>query len=289
MLIDAHNHPDFHGFSAAKIVQDMDDNGIDQTWLLSWDIPNTEYDVRLNQPGMPPETDSGIPLEHVLRTGLYAPDRFILGYAPHPKRPDAIERIRAAVDLYDIRLAGEYKSRVVFDDPDSIRVLRAFGELGLPVTIHLEYGTDYGGTNYPWRDWWYGGGIGALDRALTTCPDTILVAHGPGWWSHISGDDFFDKEMYPEGPVRPGGANPVMLEKYSNLYADLSATSGLNALTRDREFGRQYLIDYADKLLFARDQYDTKLMDHLAMLELPVDVFEKLTHGNAEKLVGQAG
>ena len=92
--------------------------------------------------------------------------------------------------------------------------------------------------------------------------------------------------MYPEGPVLPGGANPAMLEKHPNLYADLSATSGLTALTRDEEFGRRYLVDYADKLLFARDIYDTKLMDHLKKLELPPEVFEKLTHLNAEKLAG---
>ncbi len=286
MLIDAHNHPNYHGFTAAKIVQDMDENGIDKTWLLSWDIPQAEYDVPLNQPAMPPGAESGIPLESVLQVGSHAPERFILGYAPHPKRPDANERIKAAVDLYDIRLAGEYKSRVVFDDPDSLRVLRTFGELGLPVTIHLEYGTDHGGSTYPWRDWWYGGTIGALDRALTACPDTILVAHGPGWWSHVSGDGLYDKEMYPEGPVLPGGANPAMLEKHPNLYADLSATSGFNAITRDEEFGRQYLIDYADKLLYARDQYDAKLMDHLKKLALPPEVFEKLAHANAERLVG---
>ena len=111
----------------------------------------------------------------------------VLGYAPHPKRPDAIQRIKAAKSLYDIRLAGEYKSRTVFDDPDALDLLRTFGELGLPVTIHLEYGTDYGGANYPRRDWWYGGTIGALERAVAGCPDTIFIGHGPGWWSHILG------------------------------------------------------------------------------------------------------
>ena len=286
MIIDAHNHPNYHGFTAEKIVQDMDANGIDKLWLLSWEIPNTEYDVRMNQRGMPPGETSGIPLRSVLEVGGYAPDRFIMGYAPHPKRPDAIERINAAVDLYDIRLAGEYKSRTLFDDPDSLRLLQRFGELQLPVTIHLEYGTDYGGSTYPWRDWWYGGTIGALDRALTACPDTILVAHGPGWWSHISGDDLYDKEMYPKAPPKPGGANPALLEKHANLYADLSATSALNALTRDEEFGRQYIVDHADKLVFARDIYDTALMDHLKTLELPADVSDKIMFQNAEMLVG---
>ena len=289
MLIDAHNHPDYHGYTAEKIIRDMDEQGIDQTWLLTWDIPQTEYDARLNQGALPPGAASGIPLDSVLGTGGTAPGRFVLGYAPHPKRPDAIERINSAVELYGIRLAGEYKSRVMFDDPDSLRLLRRFGELGLPVTIHLEYGTEYGGSTFPWRDWWYGGTIGALDRALTACPETTLVAHGPGWWSHISGDDLYDKQMYPDGPVVSGGANPALLEKHPNLFADLSATSGYTALTRDPDFGRRYLIDYADKLLFARDIYDTKLMDHLKTLDLPADVSGKIMFGNAQKLVGDRG
>jgi hypothetical protein len=57
----------------------------------------------------------------------------------HPKRPDAIERIKSAVEVYGVRLAGEYKNRVVFDDPDSIRLLRAFGQLRLPVTMVLDW------------------------------------------------------------------------------------------------------------------------------------------------------
>ena len=275
MIIDAHNHPDYHGFTTDKILKDMDEQKIDKTWLLTWDVPQSEYDVILNQPTMPPSSVSGIPLDRILDAGKSAPDRFVLGYAPHPKRPDAIERITSAVELYGIKLAGEYKSRVVFDDPDSLRLLKTFGELNLPVTIHLEYGTDYGGTNYPWRDWWYGGTIEALDRTLTSCPDTIIIAHGPGWWSHISGDDLYDKDMYPNAPVKAGGLNPKMLAKHPNLYADLSATSGLNAISRDHEFGKQYIIENSDKLLFARDIYDTLLMDHLKTLDLPSEVSDK--------------
>ena len=288
LIIDAHNHPNYRGFTAEKIVRDMDENNIDQLWLLSWEIPNTEYDVHHYQQYMPPGETGGVPLDRVLEVGGFAPDRFILGYAPHPKRPDAVERIDAAVDLYGIRLAGEYKSRVVLDDPDSLRLLRRFGELDLPVTIHLEYGTDYGGSTYPWRDWWYGGTIGALDRALTECPATTFIAHGPGWWSHISADDLHDEEMYPKAPPKPGGANPALLEKHNNLYADLSAPSGLNALTRDEEFGRQYIVDNADKLLFARDQYSSKLMDHLKTLNLPAEVSDKIMYKNAQRLVGAA-
>ena len=296
MIIDAHNHPDFHGYTVEKIIRDMDENNIDVTWLLSWEIPQSEYDVFLNQRNMPPYVQNGIPLESVLNVGKYAKDRFVLGYAPHPKRPDAIERIKSAVDLYGIKLAGEYKSRVVFDDPDSIRLLRAFGELHLPTTIHLEYGTyssdptksKVNRANYPWTDHWYGGTIGSLERILNLCPDTIIIAHGPGWWSHISSDDLYDKQNYPKGKVTQGGLNPLMLRKYPNLYADMSGNSGLNALTRDKEHGKEYIIQNADKLLFARDIYGpagTKLKEHIDGLSLPMNILDKIMFENAIKLL----
>ena len=160
MLIDAHNHPNLHGYTANRIIQDMNEQGIDQAWLMTWDAPQSEYDVPLNQAVFPPTAESGIPLTEVLEVARQAPDRFVLGYAPHPKRPDAVQRIKSAVELYGVRVAGEYRSRVVFDDPDAIRLLRAFGELCLPVTIHLEYETEYGGANYPWRPVLRGAGAG---------------------------------------------------------------------------------------------------------------------------------
>ena len=143
MLIDAHAHPNYHGHDAAKIVQNLDEQGIDTAWLLTWDTPQSEYDAPLNQRNFNPATESGVPLADVIEAGRYAPERFVLGYAPHPKRPDAILRLRSAVDMYGIQLGGEYKFRLPFDDQDSLDLLRAMGELGLPVTIHLEYGTEY--------------------------------------------------------------------------------------------------------------------------------------------------
>ena len=78
-----------------------------------------------------------------------------------------------------------------------------------------------------------------------------------------------------------------MLKKYDNLYADLSAGSGLTAISRDEEFGRQFLIEFQDCLLFGRDYFDTRLMDYLQRLNLPKETFDKITYQNAQKLLGE--
>jgi len=79
-----------------------------------------------------------------------------------------------------------------------------------------------------------------------------------------------------------------MLDRYPNMYADLSAQSGVNALRRDESYGKQFLIDHQDKLLWARDLFDTRLMDHIDKLALPKSVFDKLTYLNAQKLIGES-
>ncbi|MCC7263303.1 MAG: amidohydrolase family protein [Candidatus Latescibacteria bacterium] len=283
MLIDAHNHPNWHGFNAKKILLNMDEQGIDQLWLFSWEVPEDEYSPQYH--AVLPPTGRGIPLEDVLAVGKEAPDRFVLGYMPHPKRPDAIDRLKAAVEIHGVRLACELKVRLSFDDPDALRLYEFCGEQKLPITIHLDYPIDHGKGNYPRPNWWYGGSMDALERAVQACPRTVFIGHAPGFWAHISGDDRALREGYPAGPVLPGGRVAQMLRQYPNLYADLSAGSGLNALSRDPAFGRAFLVEFQDKLLFGRDYFDTRLMDFLVEQDLPRIAFDKIAYQNAQRLL----
>lgn len=283
MLIDAHNHPNWHGFNAAKILQNMDEQGIDQMWLFSWEVPTDEYSPSYH--AVLPPTGVGIPFEDVLAVGREAPDRFVLGYMPHPKRPDAIDRLKAAVEIHGVQVASELKVRLPFDDPDALRLYDACGQMRLPITIHLDYPIDHGRGDYPRPNWWYGGSLDAFERAIAACPQTVFIGHAPGFWAHISGDDLYDKQSYPDGPVLSGGRLHEIMRKYPNLYADLSAGSGLKALQRDRGVGRDFLVEFQDKLLFGRDYFDTRLMDFLLELTLPPEAFAKITYQNAERLL----
>ena len=283
MIIDAHNHPNWHGHDADRILANMDAQGIDQTWLFSWEVPEDEYSPSYHK--VLPPGGTGIPLADVLEVGRQAPDRFVLGYMPHPKRPDAIDRLKAAVEIHGIRLASELKVRLSFDDPDALDLYQACGQMRLPITIHLDYPINQGSARYPRPNYWYGGSLDALERAIIECPETVFIGHAPGFWAHISNDDRHRTESYPDGPVLPGGRVSQMLRTYPNLYADLSAGSGLKAIDRDRQFGHDFLVEFADRLLFGRDYFDSRLMDHLKDLQLPDDVFARITCDNAQRLL----
>jgi len=285
-IIDAHNHPDWHGYTLDKTLANMDRCGIERTWLLTWECPDDEYDPVYNHHIAPPVYGGPgpIPLSHVVAWHRHAPDRFVPGFAPDPRRPDAIDRLQAAVDHYGVRVCGELKVRMMVDNPDALDLFRFCGEKGLPVIIHFDYPIRRK-TRYPRPHYWYSGGIDALERVLQACPNTVFLGHAPGFWAHISGDDRAAAESYPTGPVVPGGRVPELLRKYPNLWCDLSAGSGYNALARDKDHAVRFINEFQDRLLFARDYFDTRLYDLLMELDLTDEVRRKIFRENAERLL----
>ncbi len=287
-IIDAHNHADWLGHDLDATLANMDAHGIDVTWLLTWEAPADECDPMYVSHCPAWDQAGPLPLASALSYVTRAPERFVLGYAPDPRRPDTLDRLRGAIELYGVRVYGELKLRMMYDNPDAIEIYRFCAEQGLPVVVHLDYAYDRN-TRYPRPNYWYGGGIEAFERAVAACPDTVFLGHGPGFWAHISNDDLYLKEPYPKGAVIPGGAVERMLDTYPNLWCDLSAGSALGALSRDRKYGREFLIRYADRLTFARDCFDGRLAAFLEELALPNDVQEAIYHGNAERLVPDPG
>jgi predicted TIM-barrel fold metal-dependent hydrolase len=284
MIIDSHNHPDWYGYDLVRFLDNMDKYGIDKTWLLSWECPPDEFDPYF----IPYVSGLGscgpIPFSRVVSYMERAPGRFIPGYCPDPRRADAVDKLRSAVSTYGVKICGELKVRMMYDNPDALRLFRYCGETGLPVTVHIDYELDTG-VKYPRPSWWYGGGIEALERAVIACPETIFLGHAPGFWAHISADGNHSRTLYPEGPVIEGGKLITMMERYPNLYCDMSAGSGCNAMKRDPAFAKRFLIQYQDRILYGRDFFDNGHQELLNSLDLPKTVLEKIYSGNAQKLV----
>ncbi|WP_127581779.1 amidohydrolase family protein [Paenibacillus koleovorans] len=284
LIIDAHNHPNWKGHNLERFIENMDKFNIDKTWLLSRETPSDESDPRSLYVYPDFGEDGPLSFRNCLSFYERRPDRFVLGYAPDPRRPDAIDRLHSAINLYGVRICGEIKLRMMYDNPDAIRMYRFCGEKGLPVTVHIDYEFDTG-SKYPRPNWWYGGGIDAFERAVKKCPDTYFIGHAPGFWAHISGDDQFDKVPYPKGKVEPGGDVVRMLRQYPNLYCDISAGSGCNAFERDPEFAKPFILEFQDRILYGRDNFNNQHQDMLSKLDLPEDVLDKIYYKNALKLV----
>ena len=209
-------------------------------------------------------------------------------YCPHPLLVNAPALLRSAVAIHGVRVRGEWKFKIPFDDPRCLEVFHVASELKLPVVLHLDvpYLKIDGKSTY--QPDWYGGTIENLERTLLACPDTIFIGHAPGFWREISGDSGEDASMYPSGSIQSGGKLLGLLEEYSNIYADLSAGSVLSALKRDAAFAAQFLNRFADRLLFGRDFYGGELIEFLKSLDLPAATIEKICFKNATHLLGEA-
>ena len=284
MIIDIHNHPDYCGYTFDKFIKNIDEYGIDKTWLLSWETPRNEYNPEYIQEV--PVTGEGGPIPFSICRAYHerAPERFILGYAPDPRIPEAVDLLDYAVRVYGVKVYGELKLRMMYDNPDALRIFRYCGEGNIPVLVHIDYEFETG-LKYPRQNWWYGGGIEAFERAIAACPETVFIGHAPGFWAHISRDGQYNKTPYPYGKVQEGGKIIDMLNRYPNLYCDLSAGSGHNALSRDIEFARRFLVEYQDRILYGRDLFDNRHQELLDSMGLPGNVLEKIYAGNALRLV----
>lgn len=288
-IIDAHNHPDWLGHDLHSTLENMDRFGIERAWILTHECLANEYDAIYNQfvPGPIFGPQGGpIPFSRCLSYVERAPDRFVLGYAPDPRHPDAARKLIAAHDIYKARICGEIKCRTMYDSFDCLRTFRTAGKLGMPVTLHFDYDRQINAED-PRVEWW-GGSIGTLEHVLCECPETNFLGHAPGFWIHISGDDLWKTKGYPDpekDPIVPGGEIPRLLRTYPNLYCDISAGSGRYALSRDKKFTKEFLTEFQDRIIYARDCFDNLHQELLFSLGLPETVLEKILSGNALRLV----
>ena len=90
---------------------------------------------------------------------------------------------------------------------------------------------------------------------------------------------------YPVGKVIPGGRIEQLLEKYPNLYCDISAGSGYKALSRDIEFTKYFIDRWQDRILFARDYFDNVHRELFESLSLSESVKAKIYENNARKIL----
>ena len=171
-----------------------------------------------------------------------APGRMVRFASVDVTRDDAVQTLRNSVKAGASGF-GELKSRVAADGPEMRRVYELAGELNVPVLLHFQDGPEGQVFN---------GGIQRFASILKAYPKTTFIGHANSFWANISAEAPADIS-YPTGPVKPGGVTDRLLSDFPNLYGDLSANSGRNALARDPEFAAAFLKRHQDKLMFGSD------------------------------------
>ncbi|HZQ53554.1 MAG TPA: amidohydrolase family protein [Bryobacteraceae bacterium] len=176
---------------------------------------------------------------------------------------------------------GEQKFHVECDSKPMQLVADIAKDHRVPVLMHFQHKV-------------YNMGFERFHRMLEMYPTVNFIGHAQTWWANI--DKKCDQSvLYPKGPVTPGGITDRLLSDYPNIYGDLSAGSGLNALLRDEDHARNFLKRHQDKLLYGSDCDDragagkacsgSQQLATIRRLAPDAQAVRKMLYGNAAKLL----
>lgn len=274
-FIDMHTHIGTYTngnkeLTARQLVEWMDEHDIEKSVVL---------------PLVSPESTTYLQLpDAALQAAKEFPDRLIPFCCIDPRAiiRGGVEGLVGILQKYVDQGAkgfGEHKVGLEFDDPLMMRVYEACEQVGIPLLFHID---NIRGKDLP--------GLPRLENAVRSFPKLNFIGHGPGWWASISGvTEQRALGGYPSGEVTPGGAIDRLMEKYPNIWGDLSAGSGANSISRDLKFGQEFLIRRQDRICFGTDYLQpgqpVPQFELFETLELPSDVQDKIFRKNAEKVL----
>lgn len=256
------------------LLRFMDKNRIERAVLLPIESPE--------------EAHYYITTEYVVKVCKRHPERFIPFCNVDPKiaGADNSTQIYARLKEYQeqgCKGFGEAMSGLYIDDPRLQRIYKACGKLDLPIIFHIDRLRNIDEKGFP-----------RFEKMIKKFPETVFIGHGQHFWAEISSDttkeDFCS---YPKGRIKSGGAIIKLLSRYPNLYADLSAGSGFNALTRDPAYGYRFLEKFQDKIIFGTDicrfNQEAPLIFYLKKIltegKISKMAYNKITQKNAKKIL----
>lgn len=228
-VIDIHQHTSYSGRTDEQLFAHQHTMGIGKTVLLP---AGSKHDLAFAGTG---GNDA------VLAIARAHPSKYVFFANELPDIPQTKAVIEKYLKAGAIGI-GEQKFRVDCDSPHIQLIADIARDYKVPVLMHFEHET-------------YNLGIERFHKMLEKYPSVNFIGHAQTWWGNID-KNHQQPVMYPKGPVTPGGITDRLLTDYGNMYGDLSAGSGLNALLRDEDHAKEFLKRHQNKLLYGSDCSD---------------------------------
>lgn len=278
-IIDIHQHTNYRDRTNAQLVAHQRAMGVTHTILL----PSGRPAVRKSTGDGKNNGLGGVAAggnETVLMLARELPKEFSFGANDVTDVLAARPEIARFLDLGAI-IIGEQKFGIELDSPDSQNLYDLAAEYRVPILLHFQHGA-------------YNFGFERLPKMLEKFPQTVFIGHAQTWWANIDRNHADQTVLYPKGKVTPGGLTDRFLTDYPNLFADMSAGSGLNALTRDEDHARGFLDRHQDKILYGSDCDDrvgsgtacsgSQTIAAIRRLASSKVIERKILFGNSQKL-----
>lgn len=228
LIIDIHQHTNYSRRPDDVLVSHQRKMGIAKTILLP---AGSKYGLAAQAGGN----------DTVVAVARKYPKEFLFFANELPDIPETRPVIEKYLKMGAIGI-GEQKFPVDCDSPHMELIASIARDYNVPVLMHFQHDA-------------YNLGIERFHKVLEKFNKVNFIGHAQTFWSNI------DKKaeqpvMYPTGKVTPGGITDRLLADYPNMFADLSAGSGLNAFRRDPDHGRAFIERHQDKLLYGSDCND---------------------------------
>lgn len=278
-VIDIHQHIHYHERTDEDLLAHQRGMGITKTILLPAGRP-------VNSPSTHNGVSNGLQVEAGGNAECYLfakqhPKEFLFGACAVPDMKDGLYEIEKYLKLGAVAI-GELKFGVECDSPEMQKIYELAQAYDVPVIMH-------------WQHKMYNYGFDRFYKMLEKYPKVKFIGHSQTWWANIDKNHLDQSILYPKGPVTPGGITDRYLSDYANMYGDLSAGSGLNALTRDEEHAKHFLEKHQDKLIYGSDCEDpsglaakgckgAQDIEELRKLSPSKKVERKFLYENAKKL-----
>lgn len=183
---------------------------------------------------------------------------------------------------------GEVMPNLPFSDPLVQNLMKHVQDVGFPLIFDISdrIGGDYGLFDEV--------GLPQLEGCLKKFSNLKILGHGQAFWAEIGQlETPRDRAVYPSYPIKAEGVVPKLFRRYENLYGDLSALSGFNALSRDVDYAVGFLNEFQDRLMFGTDicrpDQDLPLAGFLIELKdkgkISQAVFDKIARENAIRIL----
>lgn len=184
--------------------------------------------------------------DHMLELRKAQPGRYLAWFAGTDiTKPEAVNVLTQAVKS-GAKGFGELKSHVEAAGPELQRLYALAAELDVPILVHFQE------VPHTPTEGVFATGFKNFEAMLKKYPKTRFIGHADAFWANVSAD-YANQDAYPAGKIVRGGVTDKLLGDYANLFGDLSANSGNNALSRDPEFTAGFLKRHENKLIFGSD------------------------------------
>lgn len=237
-IIDIHQHTDYRQRTAKQLLDHQRAMGVTHTILLpagsSVNRPSTGDGLYNGLGGVGAGGN-----ETVLTMARQYPKEFYFGANEVTDLPQASGEIAEYLQRGAI-IIGEQKFSVECDSNESQLLYALAAEHQVPILLHFQRRV-------------YNMGFERMHKMFTKFPKTIFIGHAQTWWASIDKNHTDEQPLVPTGKVASGGLTDRYLSDYANVFADMSAGSGLNALLRDEDHTRGFLDRHQDKILYGSD------------------------------------